>query len=158
MPMDAAPSDCDCPSVQTAFAVPDGFVTDWSASSLARQAAARTEPISECKQADSAQGTAVSGSLKCTAARTAPNALFCIPTCSSVQHTSDASRSKANGIAAYWITSCGGLLHCKTPRCDIKGNKALLSARMHTEQCANAMHSKRTLASMQHTVLITVGN
>lgn len=86
---------------QTASAVPDGLLTEPVSLelSLARQAAAKTEPISECKQADNAHGTAVRGSLKCTAARTAPSALFCIPTCSNIQHMWVALYITANSIA-----------------------------------------------------------
>lgn len=90
-------------TVQTASAAPDGpvAVIDRLELSLARQAAAKTEPMSECKQADSAQGTAVRGSLKCTAARTAPSALFCMPTCSNTQHMSFALRCTANSAATH---------------------------------------------------------
>ncbi len=43
--------------------------------SLDLHAAANAEPIKECKQAESAHGTAVSGSEKCTAASAAPTVL-----------------------------------------------------------------------------------
>lgn len=40
--------------------------------------AATAEPSKECMQAEIAQGTAVSGSAKCTAASMAPRVLFCL--------------------------------------------------------------------------------
>ena len=79
--------------------------------SLALQAAARVEPMRECRQAESAEGTAIRGSLKWTAARKAPKALFCIPTCSSKYDTSPhmamhmGTWSVAGLSCSWWLVS-----------------------------------------------------